>query len=304
MKLPAPLRGVVTAMITPLLDRDTLDVIGLQKLIDNLINGGVNGLFILGTTGEAPSLSYETRRQVITETCRHGADRLPVIVGITDTSYSETVYLAQHAAEAGAHGLVLAVPYYFSTSQRELVGYVRRLVSELPLPVFLYNAPSNVDHILAPDTLRKLSDLPQVRGVKDSGFEMMYFHKLVWMFRDRPDFTLLVGPEELTAEAVLMGGHGGMCGGSNIYPKLYVDLYNAAAARDLDSVRKLHARVIQISSTVYRVTSEDSSYLRCLKCAVSLMGICGDALAEPFEPLAPIEREQVRRYMVEAGLLK
>ncbi len=304
MKLPAPLRGVITAMITPLLDRDTLDVAGLERLIDNLVNGGVNGLFILGTTGEAPSLSYSTRRAVIENTCRYAAERVPVIVGITDTSYTESLRLGRHAAESGAHGLVLAMPYYFSASQRELTAYVQRLVTELPLPVFLYNAPSNTHHVLVPETLKKLSEIPNVRGVKDSGFDMMYFHKLVRLFGDRPDFTLLVGPEELTAEAVLLGGHGGMCGGANIYPKLYVDMYKAAASRNLEALKPLHSRVIQISSTVYRVTPESSSYLRCLKCAVSLMGICGDTLAEPFEPLGSAEREQVRRHMIAAGLLE
>ena len=82
MKLPAPLRGVVTAMITPLLDRDQLDVAGLERLIENLIVGGANGLFILGTTEEAPSLSYATR-SVVDNTCRYAAERVPVIVGIT-----------------------------------------------------------------------------------------------------------------------------------------------------------------------------------------------------------------------------
>lgn len=303
MKLPVPLRGVVTAMITPLLDRDTVDVAGLKRLIDSLVGGEVHGLFILGTTGEAPSLSYETRRKVIETTCQYARERIPIIVGITDTSYTECLSLGRYAADVGAHALVLAMPYYFSASQRELIGYVQRLVSELPLPVFLYNAPTNTHHELAPDTLRRMAELPNVRGIKDSGFDMIYFHKLVWLFRDRPEFTLLVGPEELTAEAVLLGGHGGMCGGSNIYPKLYVDMYKAAASGDLQALKPLQSRIMQISSTVYHVTPERSSYLRSLKCAVSLKGICGDMLAEPFEPLGPAEREQVRGHMIAAGLL-
>ena len=290
-------------MITPLLDRDTLDVAGLKRLIDNLIGGGVNGLFVLGTTGEAPSLSYQTRREVIENTCLHVAERIPIIVGITDTSYTESLRLGRYAADAGADALVLAMPYYFSSSQRELIGYAQRLVSELPLPVFLYNARTNTHHVLAPDTLRQVTELPNVCGIKDSGFDMIYFHKLVWLFRERPDFTLLVGPEELTAEAVLLRGHGGMCGGSNIYPKLYVDMYKAAASGDLEALRPLHRRIMQISSTLYHVTPESSSYLRSLKCAVSLKGICGDVLAEPFEPLGPAERDQVRRHMIAAGLL-
>ena len=193
VKLPAPLRGVITAMITPLLEPDTLDVAGLEKLIDNLIHGGVNGLFILGTTGEAPALSYKTRRDVIQNTCRHNADRLPVIVGVTDTSLTEAVNLARAAADAGAHALVVAMPYYFAASQGELVAYVKRLAAQVPLPLFIYNAPSNVHHIIGLDAVRQLSELPNIAGLKDSGFNMIYFHKLVWMFRDRPDFTLARG---------------------------------------------------------------------------------------------------------------
>jgi 4-hydroxy-tetrahydrodipicolinate synthase len=303
IQLPAPLRGVITAMITPLLEPDTLDVSGLEKLIDHLIHGGVNGLFILGTTGEAPALSYKTRREVIQHTCRHNAERLPVIVGITDTSLTESVNLARFAADSGAHALVLAMPYYFAASQGELVTYVQHVAAQVSLPVFLYNAPSNVHHVLGLDAVRKLSELPNIAGLKDSGFNMIYFHKLVWLFRDRPDFTLLVGPEELTGEAVLLGGHGGMCGGANIYPRLYVDMYKAAAAGNLPELNRLHSRIMQISSTVYRVAPEDSSYLRGMKCAVSLKGICRDVLAEPFQPFAPVEREQVRRHMIAAGLL-
>jgi dihydrodipicolinate synthase/N-acetylneuraminate lyase len=303
IQLPAPLRGVITAMITPLLEPDALDVSGLEKLIDHLIHGGVNGLFILGTTGEAPALSYKTRCELIQQTCRHNAGRLPVIVGITDTSLTESVNLARFAADAGAHALVLAMPYYFAASQGELVTYVRHVAAQVSLPVFLYNAPSNVHHVLGLDAVRQLSELPNIAGLKDSGFNMIYFHKLVWLFRDRPEFTLLVGPEELTGEAVLLGGHGGMCGGANIYPKLYVDLYKAAAAGNLPELNRLHSRIMQISSTVYRVAPEDSSYLRGMKCAVSLKGICRDVMAEPFQAFGPVEREQVRRHMIAAGLL-
>lgn len=291
-------------MITPLAGTDTLDVPGLERLIDHILAGGVNGLFILGTTGEAPGLSYRIRNELIDRTCRQVAGRAPVIVGIADTAFAESVRLANRAAEAGAQAVVFSAPYYFAASQAELLGYLRRLASALPLPLFLYNAPGYSRHFLEPDTVLRLSELPNVVGLKDSSLNMIYFHKLVLLFRDRPDFTLLVGPEELTAEAVLLGGHGGMCGGANIHPDLYVALYRAAAAGNLAEVNRLQRRVMQISATVYHVAGEESAYLRGLKCAVSLMGVCGDFMAEPFCSFGPAEREQVRRHMVAAGLLE
>jgi dihydrodipicolinate synthase/N-acetylneuraminate lyase len=302
-ELPRPLRGVIPPMITPLEGRDQLSVRGLERLIEHILGAGVNGLFILGTTGEAPALSYRTRREVIERTCRQVAGRVPVIVGITDTAFEESLELARHAQASGAQAVVVSAPYYFPAAQSELFNYLEDLTVELPLPAFLYNAPTNTHHVFEPRTVRRIAELPNVAGLKDSSANMIYFHAVQELLSDRPDFTRLVGPEELMAEAVLLGGHGGMCGGANFFPQLYVDLYHAAAGRDLEKVRALQKLVMQISTTIYRVAREDSSYLRGLKCAVSLVGICGDFMAEPFRSFGPEERRQVQQHMLELGLL-
>src|SRR5213596_1084394 len=111
--LPSPLRGIIPPMITPLLDRDTLDAAGLEKLIEHILGGGVSGLFILGTSGEGPSLSYRLRHELIRRVCQQVAARVPVLVGVTDTAFVESLNLAEHAAGAGAAAVVLApTPYY------------------------------------------------------------------------------------------------------------------------------------------------------------------------------------------------
>jgi 4-hydroxy-tetrahydrodipicolinate synthase len=123
-------------MVTPLRDRDTLDVAGLERLIEHILAGGVHGLFILGTSGEGPSLSYRLRRELIDRVCRQVTGRVPVMVGITDTAYIETLNLARHAAGAGADAVVLAPPYYLPEGQPELREYLGHLAPELPLPLF------------------------------------------------------------------------------------------------------------------------------------------------------------------------
>jgi len=303
MEIRKPLRGVITAMITPLRDRDQLDHAGLERLIEHLIGGGVHGLFILGTTGEAPGLSYRLRAELIQRTCKQVAERLPVIVGITDTAFVEAVSLAAAARKFGAQAVVASAPYYFPASQVELLEYLEHLAAEVPLPVFLYNAPTNTHHTFQPSTVLRAADIPHVIGLKDSGGNMAYFHTVVELLKGRPDFTLLVGPEELMAEAVLMGAHGGMCGGSNFFPQLYVQLYQAALAKDMEQIRLLHSRVMRISATIYRVGRHASSYLKGLKCAVSLLGISEDFMAEPFRAFGSAERDKVRQHMVEQGLL-
>src|SRR5439155_14346309 len=221
-------------MVTPLQDRDSLDIAGLERLIEHILAGGVSGLFVLGSTGEAPSLSYRLRRELLQRTCRQVAGRVPVLVGITDTAFMESVNLAGAAAEAGAQALVLAAPYYFPAGQPEMLEYLQHFAPELALPLFLYNMPANTKVAFEPETVRRAMEIPNIIGLKDSSGDMIYFHHLLGLLPQRPDWTLLVGPEELLAEAVLAGGHGGMCGGANISPRLYVDLYEAASAGKLE----------------------------------------------------------------------
>ena len=108
---------------------------------------------------------------------------------------------------------------------------------------------------------------------------MLYFQRLLWLLADRPDFALLMGPEELLGQSVLLGGHGGVPGGANLYPQLYVQLYEAARSRDLDRLRAGQQQIMQISTGIYGLAPSGSSYLRGLKCALSILGICGDCPA-------------------------
>src|SRR5688572_18307479 len=121
---PTAYRGIIPPIVTPLKDRDTLDVAGLENLIAHMLAGGVHGIFALGTTGEAPSLSYRLRREMVERTCKLVGGKVPVLVGITDTSFVESVELAKVAAGHGAKAVVLSAPYYFPVGQPELLEYV------------------------------------------------------------------------------------------------------------------------------------------------------------------------------------
>ena len=225
--LKKPMTGIIPPLVTPLLDNDKLDIDGLERLIERLIKGGVHGLFILGTTGEAQSISYRLRHEMIKETCRINAGRLPVLVCISDTSIVESIHLAHVGAECGASAVVSAPPYYFAPGQPELAEFYEDLIPQLPLPIFLYNMPSHTKVNFAPATIQRIARNPQVVGFKDSSANAVYFQSVMYAMKDRQDFAMLVGPEEITAECVLLGGHGGINGGANMFPELYVDLYHA-----------------------------------------------------------------------------
>ena len=289
-------------MVTPLEDWDTLDNQGIEKLINHILKGGVHGLFVLGTTGEAPSLSHQLRKEVIKRTLDQVGTKVPVLVGITDTSFIETINIAEFAAEAGASAVVLAPPYYFPAGQYELIEYIEHLEQRLPLPLFLYNMPTHTKMIFEPETVKKASELPGVIGLKDSSGNMVYFHQLQQLFRDQDDFKLFVGPEELLGETLVLGGHGGVCGGANLIPELYVSMYETSIGGDLKKMGELHERIMQVSSSIYSVGKYKSSYLKGLKCALSIMDLCNDFMAEPFHKFRETERGIIRQHLIELGL--
>ena len=302
--LPRPLRGIIPPLVTPLLDRDTLDTAGLERLIEHVLAGGVHGLFILGTTGEAPSLSYRLRYEVIERVCGQVRERVPVLVGITDTAFVESVKIARKAYDAGAQAVVLAPPYYFPAGQLELLEYIEHITAELPLPLFLYNMPSYTKLVFEPETIRTASDFPGIAGIKDSSGNMIYFRRLQALLKDRPDFSLLLGQEELLAVAILLGGHGSVCGGANLFPQLYVELYNAACEKDMQKIEVLHERVMRLCNAIYRVGRYESSILKGLKCALSCIGICSDFMAEPFHRFRQAEHEVIQKSIKELGITR
>jgi 4-hydroxy-tetrahydrodipicolinate synthase len=283
--------------------RDTLDVGGLEKLVEHILRGGVHGLFILGTTGEGPSLSYRLRREVIEHTCRMTAGRVPVLAAITDTAFVESVSLARHAAEAGAAAVVLAPPYYMPEGQPELREYLGHLLPELPLPLFLYNMPPLTKVPFELDTVRWAIDQAHIVGMKDSSGNMIYFNQVLALRQQRPDWAVLIGPEELLAESVLMGGDGGVHGGANFFPRLYVKLFEAACSGDLPLARKLQQDVQTVAGRIYRVGKHPSSIIKGIKCAASCLGLCDDFMAEPFHKFREPERRQIEQAMEELTAL-
>ena len=183
-----------------------------------------------------------------------------------------------------------------------MLEYLQHLAPELALPLFLYNMPANTKVAFEPETVRRAMEIPNIIGLKDSSGDMIYFHHLLGLLPQRPDWTLLVGPEELLAEAVLAGGHGGMCGGANISPRLYVDLYEAASAGKLERVTMLHRQVMRLAKGIYRVGRHNSAAIKGTKCALACLGICDDFMAEPFHRFRPEQRAQIQRHLEELSL--
>lgn len=289
-------------MVTPLSGPDALDVAGCERLVEHIVAGGVQGLFILGTSGEGPGLSYRLRRELIQLVCRQIRGRIPVLVGITDTAFVEAVNLAKYAAAAGAQAVVTAGPFYLPTAQPELIDYIENLSKELPLPLFIYNMPQLTKVHFAPETLRRLTHLENIIGLKDSSGDLAYYDQLIALKQERPDWSVLIGPEHLLAESVRRGGDGGVNGGANFYPELFVALYDAVRAGDTKRADELQQRLVQLGQ-IYSIGRHASAVVKGMKCACSLLGLCDDRMAEPFDRFHEPERDRVRAVLQSLALL-
>lgn len=291
--------GIIPPLATPLVDRDTLDAGGLERLIEHVLAGGVHGLFVLGTTGEGPALPATVRRAVVERTIKQVAGRVPVLVGISDTVLADSLALARFSAESGAAAVVAAPPYYFPAAQEPLERWCRALVVGLPLPLLLYNMPEMVKVVLEPELVRRLADLQKIVGLKDSGGDLETFASYSKVVSEvRPDWSLLIGPEQMLPQAHALGGHGGVCGGANVRPRLFVDLQAALERGDEARAAGLQQKVLALGR-LYDVSTEPGRVIVGVKAALAALGICGDASAAWFEQLNADQKTRIAEIVAE-----
>jgi dihydrodipicolinate synthase/N-acetylneuraminate lyase len=298
-----PIRGIVPPMATPLAGPDELDLPGLERLIEHILKGGVHGLFILGTTGEGPVLSYRLRRELVQRTCRQVAGRVPVLVGITDSAYPEMVQMADCAAASGAGAVVVAPPFYFQLSQADLLRLIAALAARSPLPVYLYNQPELTKMSFSPETVERAVEMPNIAGLKDSSGDMDYLREVIQRVSGRSGVSVLVGPEHLLEESLHCGADGGVPGGANIFPDLPVRLYQAYREGNDRIAQEMQQRMTAIGSPIWTNREMGPGYLRRLKCALNLLGLCSAKPAWPYVESAPEERDQIERHMRANGIL-
>jgi 4-hydroxy-tetrahydrodipicolinate synthase len=283
-------RGIFPPMISPLRPDLSLDIAHTERLIEHFIDGGVHGIFILGTTGEFAGLSSAVKRNLIQITCKQVNGRVPILVGVTDCSFTESVDLAAIAHRSGAEAVVAAPPFYMNIGQAELINYYQKLADSVELPLFLYDMPSHTKIRIEVETAVKLSKHPNIIGIKDSSGKIENFQALCEAFKQQPEFKIFVGPEEFLAETLKIGGDGGVTGGANLFPKLYVALYEAFEKKEYDAVKKFQETIHFLANNLYQNGTYQSSYLKGLKAAMSFEGLCEDNFAPPIFPYTPVEK--------------
>ncbi|MDQ8199416.1 dihydrodipicolinate synthase family protein [Pelagicoccus enzymogenes] len=283
--------GILPPLVTPLDEDQNVDREGLGTLVEHVLDGGVHGVFVLGTSGEGPALSLNQQKEVIRTVSMKVSRRVPVLVGITHSCYRESLRIAQCAADEGADAVVVAPQPYFGSQPSELIAYLKAMAKESPLPIVLYNIPANTQVPISWKTVELAAAIDGIVGFKDSSGDMVQLQKVRKAICAEKEFSIMVGPEELIAESVLMGGDGGIPGGANLFPALYTRLYDASVNQRFEEIRRLQGAVIEISRSLYEIDSSNMRIIRTIKAALAQMGVCKPIMSFPFGQFGPRENE-------------
>ncbi len=298
-----PLKGIIPPIVTPLISNTELDSAGLKNLINHILNGGVHGIFALGTTGEATNLSYELRKEFLNRVCDYTKGKVPVVAGITDTCFEGSLEIADAAKNAGVDALVISTPYYLPISQSEFVIYLEELVPQLPLPFMMYNMPSCTKMHMSINTVKKAKELGAI-GIKDSSGNLPYLLALAEEFKSSPEFAVIAGSEIFLPETIIAGGHGAVAGGANLFPSVFVELYEASLEKDFEKIDLLKNKLLLIEGKIYNVGAYSSKYIKTIKSVLAAMGICNDYVAYPFRKFHDAKRQQIQLNLKEMDILE
>jgi len=219
--------GVVPPTVTALNADESLDRAGMARLVDYQINGGVDGIFVLGTNGEGPCLRDAVRREVCEVAVEAARGRVPVIAGVLQPSTARIIDDMALLADTGIAAFVATSPFYFGGyNADELVSHYRRLADATDLPILIYNIPQNTKVPITADAVLKIAEDPRIAGIKDSSGNWAEVQRLI-LERPREDFVILQGNQQMAAISLVLGADGLVPGFANVHPRLMSDLYVA-----------------------------------------------------------------------------
>ena len=242
-------QGSLVALITPMLPDGSLDFDAYRKLIDWHAEQGTDGLVVVGTSGESPTVSVEEHVELIKVAVEHAAGRLPVIAGIGGNSTSEAIELSQHAKSVGAQAGLSVVPYYNKPTQEGMYQHFKTIAEAVDLPAILYNVPGRTVANMSNETIVRLAQVPGIVGIKDATGDI---GRLGLLLRDIPaGFQVFSGDDPTAAALMLLGGQGNISVTANVAPKLMHDLCMAAIQGNTALTRQLNARLATLNKVLF-----------------------------------------------------
>lgn len=267
--------GIYPPLITPLTERGDLDEAGLQRCVDHVLGGGVNGIVVLGSSGEAALLHPSVRRRMVEATLAAVNGRAPVIVGTGEPGTALAAESTRQAHAAGAAAALVVPPFYYTLDQEAVKRHYHALREASDLPLLAYHIPALTKVRIEAETMRELAADGTLVGVKDSAGDFGYFQRVVDGTRSLPDFAALEGSDHLLFAGLAYGGHGAISVLSQVAPAIIVALYDAGRAGDWQRAKALHRRAQQISAAI------GPGWIPAVKGALHALGCCAPHVAFP-----------------------
>jgi 4-hydroxy-tetrahydrodipicolinate synthase len=287
--------GSLVAIVTPMHEDGRLDFGAFRKLIDWHVEEGTDGIVVVGTTGESPTVNVDEHKELIRVAVQHSRGRIPIIAGTGGNSTAEAIELTESAKKNGATACLSVVPYYNKPTQEGLYRHFRKIAETVELPMIVYNVPGRTVADLQNDTLLRLAQVPGIIGVKDATANIERGTDLI---KRLPRHFAIYSGEDATALAlILLGGHGVISVTANVAPKLMHQMCAAALVGDVKRARDINLRLLPLHQRLFVEANPIP-----VKWALAEMGLSEYGLRLPLSPLSERFHQSVREALHEAGI--
>jgi 4-hydroxy-tetrahydrodipicolinate synthase len=287
--------GSLVAIVTPMLKDGSLDLPRFRKLIDWHVAEGTDGIVVVGTTGESPTVDFDEHKALIRIAVEHARGRIPVIAGTGANSTAEAIELAESAKKHGATAQLSVVPYYNKPTQEGQYQHFRKIAESVELPMILYNVPGRTVADMMNDTVLRLAQVPGIIGIKDATANL---ERGTDLLRRAPrNFAIYSGEDATALPLILCGGHGVISVTANVAPKLMHQMCAAALVGDVKKARELNNRLLPLHQRLFIETSPSP-----VKWAMAEMGLIEYGLRLPMVPVSERCHQPLREALHEAGI--
>lgn len=289
------IKGSIVAIVTPMREDGSLDYPRLQALIDFHVREGSDGIVVVGTTGESPTVDVEEHCELIRAAVGHAAGRIPVIAGTGGNSTTEAIELTEYARKVGAAASLSVVPYYNKPTQEGLYRHFHAIAEKVDLPMILYNVPGRTAADMSNETVLRLAQVPRIVGIKDATANIERATDLI--MRAPQGFALYTGDDGTALAFILMGGHGVISVTANVAPRPMHEMCMAALAGELAKAREINFRLLGLHRGLFVEANPIP-----VKWALAQMGLIEGGIRLPLTPLSSEHHERVRKALRDAGV--
>lgn len=289
--------GVMPALVTPLTEDGKLKEDSFRQLIEHTIQGGVHGLFVLGTTGEFYGLDLEEKRKILEIAIDQAKGRVYVYAGANDITTNACIEMVKVAEECGVDGVSVLTPYFLMPNQTELKEHFKAIAASTKLPVILYNNVGKTNVDISPDIVEELADVENIIGIKDTSGDMTKMGEYLRRTVDK-DFDVFCGKDTLFLAALAYGAVGAVASSANVAPGIVAGIYNAYQEGNIEKARELQFKLTPLRQAF------EGTFPGVVKEAVELLGIDPGVALKPYGNIPADKKEKLTNIIKDLDLYK